>query len=185
MKYPILKLAEVDLKNFSEHWSKVYTDPLADIYENRIKAKRFTADDIIQLFTWKNGGKLSKRKLASVKAITNKLDIINKLKQKMDIELFEANFKKMTAIWKIFLCHIIAPTTYPIFDQHAFRAYHYLKHGTVNELEDNDKVKNIVYAEYTLYFHELQKEGINYKQIDEALWAFGKFLKTPYADAIL
>jgi len=37
----------------------------------------------------------------------------------------------MSAIWQIFLLHIIDPTNYPIFDQHVYRAHYYLEHRTI------------------------------------------------------
>lgn len=185
MRYPILTNKKAGLKEFIEFWSFLYSDPRQDLYENAIEHKRFTADDIFKLYEWKNGGPLSERKRESVKNnVVKKLDLVNQFKQKMDIEAFDKSFGKMTSIWKIFLQHIIVPKTYPIFDQHVFRTYSYLTKGKAVELVDNDKVKNAVYAEYVLFFHGILKEGINYRKADKALWTFGKFLKSDYAECL-
>lgn len=179
MDYPVLVNKKVCLKEFIDFWSSLYSDPHQDLYENTIENKRFKGDDIFKLYEWKNGGPLSERKKTSVKRIVEKLDFVNQLKRRMDPEAFEKSFGKMAAIWKIFLYHIIAPEKYPIFDQHVYRAYHYIKHGTVNEIVDNDKMKIAVYVDYVIFFQDMLKQGANPRKLDKALWSFGKFLKTP------
>lgn len=184
MKYPVLLCKNTNLKNFIDFWSKRYEYSQADIYDARINKKKLNTEDILELYKWKNGGKLSQKKLASVKRIAKKLNVINKLKSKYDAEIFEEHFKKMTAIWKIFLRHIILPKKFPIFDQHVYRAHHYLITGKVKEIKASNKLKEIVYIDYAAFFNAITKKGLKPKKVDEALWAFGKFLKSNYREVL-
>jgi hypothetical protein len=73
---------------------------------------------------------------------------------------------------------LISPKTYPIFDQHVCRAYYYIEKKTLQEIPNNDHEKEELYfSEYLHFFNRLSREGIDRKSLDEALWAFGKYLK--------
>src|SRR3989338_7389982 len=122
------------MQEFVKFWSGLYNDPRKELYANRINKKQFTSGDIIDLFIWKNAGNLSQKKQVAVKKITSNLDVINQLKKKFDPDLFEKHFGYMTAIWKIFLRHIIAPNKCPIFDQHVYRAHQYLESGKIKDI---------------------------------------------------
>lgn len=84
---------------------------------------------------------------------------------------------------------------FPIFDQDIFRAYHFFMKGFVREIEDylevvphslHERAKQDIYTnKYAPFAHQLSQEGYPPKKIDEALWAFGKFLKSNYAVALV
>ena len=179
MNYPILTLKNTGMHEFVKFWSKLYNDPRKEVYANRINKKQFTADDVINLFIWKNAGNLSQKKQVAVKKITAELAIINQLKKKFEPKLFEKYFGYMPAIWKIFLRHIIAPSKCPIFDQHVYRAHQYLESGKIKDIsvKTNNKMKEILYLDYVTFFNKFAEKNIDKKRIDEALWQFGKFLK--------
>lgn len=189
-QYPILNFRQGSLGDFIKFWSGAYSSPLEALYE-RIDKPQFNADDITHLFIWKNGSVLSGKKQESVNKIVTKLDVINQLKQNYDEEIFQSHFRDMTAIWKIFLQHIISPDRFPIFDMHVYRAYQYLINGVIKEIEDDlepipnthiERVKEALYAnQYAPFARNLAQDGIPPKRVDEALWAFGKFLKSNYA----
>ncbi len=186
MKYPILDFKEeLYFKEFVKFWKKLYLYPFEDIYLNRINKNTFTKGDIEKLFTWKNGMKFSQKKLKTIKKLKNKIDTINNLKREMNLEIFKSQFSDISTIWKIYLLHIINPSKYPIFDQHVFRAFIFLKTGNIREIPSSNKKKEKIYfEEYLPFFDSLNKKELSTKEIDEALWAFGKFLKTNYAHII-
>lgn len=83
-----------------------------------------------------------------------------------------------------FILHIISPTNYPLYDQHVERAKRALLAEELNE--DFSSLSIETYMSYKKFFDSLVKElGTEYqkitikeiKNIDEALWSFGKFLK--------
>jgi hypothetical protein len=82
-------------------------------------------------------------------------------------------------VFRVFLLHIARPHVYPIVDQHVFRAYGV--HRVVKA-----RLTPTTYPGYRAYFSEIaQTMGIarttsgvrDLKRIDNALMAFGQFLK--------
>lgn len=185
LNLPILNCqGSVSAESFVAFWSKFYveTQEGKERYDAILKNK-LTPNDIIELYTWKNGMRLAGPKLKSVQTnIAPKCDIINQLRTDFNMAAFDERFGKVTTIWKIFLLHIIAPKTYPIFDQHVYRACYYLKTASIKELSTNDNEKMKIYeTEYRPFFNEISTQsGCDEKKIDEALMVFGQFLKSNY-----
>jgi hypothetical protein len=76
--------------------------------------------------------------------------------------------------------HIISPKQYPIFDQHVHRAFKYItEHVNDAKLPLNEKSKERIYYKDYLPFYlnckETMNEKFTSKQLDDALWLFGKF----------
>jgi hypothetical protein len=172
-----------DLKSFIDSWSKLYSYFNEEKYNNTISKKVFELDDIQNLFVWKNGMKLSVLKQKSLEdKILKKLPVINHLKSNtlVDLDLFKAEFKELTAVWKIFLLHIISPNQFPIYDQHIHRTFLFIHGEHYSELSNtsiNNKEKEVFYFERYLPF--IKKSNISdLKKLDEAFFAFGQFLNT-------
>jgi hypothetical protein len=177
---------EVRFPEFVQFWSGFYNYPLEHLYAERISKSQFTRDDITKLFEWKNGGRLSQKKQNALRGIIEKLDIINKLKSELCLTTFQKEFNHVSAIWKIYLLHLIAPQSYPIFDQHVCRAFYFLKDNQAKEIPSNNVGKEKIYFnEYVKFFNGLSNnKEVSRKKVDEALWAFGKFLKSDYGKVI-
>ncbi len=183
MKLPILKTENSDLDNFIRYWSRLYDYPLESLYNERISKSKFVQEDLHLLFIWKNGMKLSSGKQKSFEdKILSKMEIINELKSKdtFELEEFQSQFKNLSAVWKIFLLHIITPNKFPIYDQHINRAFNYI-HGldfkNISADSMTNKNKEEFYFNTYLVFIESLK-GINLKVLDEAFFSFGQFIKT-------
>lgn len=196
--YPILRCDNASLKEFVALWSAMYgSPPVEKLYADRINKKQFDADDIRQLYRWKNGTNLSQDKQASVeRQFIAKLDVINSLKQSYDAKIFDEHFGNATgAVWKIFLRHIISPNQFPIFDQHVFRAHYFLVNGVVREIEESlevipyskqEQVKEELYMNsYAPFVRSLVKDDLPSKKVDEALMMFGKYLGSEFSTALL
>lgn len=116
--------------------------------------------------------------------ILSKIEIINELR-KHDFKLddFFESFKDVSAVWKIFLLHIINPDRYPIYDQHIHRAFRYLNnldYRNIDHKSISDKNKIEFYTgEYLPFIESVIQphKNIDIKKIDEALFTFGKFIK--------
>jgi hypothetical protein len=181
---PILRMNSVKtLKEFILFWSSLYYYPLEAKYNNRIHNQQYSEDDINELFWWKNGMKLSSRKQKSVDdKIISKLLLINDLKNQDRIEIieFKNQFSDLSAVWKIFLLHIIKPFVYPIYDQNVHRAYNFI-HGLDYNSISSDSISNKRKEEFyfNTYFNFIDNlNGIELKKMDEAFFTFGKFIKT-------
>lgn len=171
------------MNGFIDYWSKFYDYPLESLYNERILKPSFDTEDLQQLFIWKNGMRLSAGKQKSLEVkILSKLKIINELKAKNEIDLieFQTNFNDLTAVWKIFLLHIIRPDKFPIYDQHINRAYNYI-HGLdykmISAYSMTNKSKEYFY--FNSYLDFVNSLGnIDLKVLDEAFFSFGQFINT-------
>jgi hypothetical protein len=113
--------------------------------------------------------------------IKSKLTTINTFKKSdsIDEEAFKIEFKKVSAVWKIFLLHIIKPNKYPIYDQHIHRAFLFIHNEDWNYIANtiSDKAKEQFYFESYLPF--IEDHNIkDLKKLDEAFFAFGQFINT-------
>lgn len=184
---PVLQFnSTTKLQQFINFWSAYYFYPLEELYNARIGLQQFTQTDIEKLFEWKNGMELSERKKKSLKDnVLNKLDLINKYKQqeKLNIDEFNKAFKSMSAVWKIFLLHLIKPDYYPIYDQHIHRAYLYIHQQDYTQLKNtisNKAKEDFYFSSYLNFVHRI--DGCSLKEIDEALFSFGRFLNGSYGN---
>jgi hypothetical protein len=172
-----------NLNSFIIAWSKLYSYSNEMVYKEAISKTTFKEEDISSLFEWKNGMRLSDLKQKSLdKNILSKLSIINNFKnsEHFDLDNFKWEFKDLSAVWKIFLLHIIKPDTYPIYDQHIHRTYLFIHKKDYSNLSNtslNNKEKERFYFEEYLQF--IRSNGIkDIKKLDEAFFAFGQFLNT-------
>ncbi len=184
MRLPILNTLEAtDITHFIEYWSALYYFQNEEIYHNTITKSFFTEEDIINLFEWKNGMPLkgSGHKESSLKnKILPYIVRINSFKgDVIQEEEFLKDFEKLSAVWKIFLLHIIQPQQYPIYDQHIHRTYCFLNHmdwGKISNTLSDKKKEKFYFKTYRPFVLSLNYKNI--KEIDNAFFAFGQFLNT-------
>lgn len=184
LRIPIIKQIEAeDLQQFISFWSKYYDYQNDKLYQDNIDKNIYLNAHIENLYKWKNGMRLSKQKKASLEGkVLIKINVINKLKEEgsVDLEYFFKEFKTVSAVWKIFLLHIIKPKQFPIYDQHIHRAFlfiHGLDYSNISNNTITEKDKLVFYRDKYLPF--IKKHNIsNLKKQDEAFFAIGQFLKT-------
>jgi len=174
---------------FVSYWKAQYEFPNMNWYTDNINEVELDLRNLYDLYCWKNGMNLSGPKQISVTKISQQLSLINRFKNGgINEEEFENAFGGVSAIWKIFLRHIIRPDENPIFDQHVYRACRYLQDGEKIELENNNRLKEEEYFQrYVPFFWDVREQvdqRFTNKDIDEALWAFGKFIST-YPNMVL
>ena len=182
MRLPTFVVNTSSLDDFISFWSVQYNYAFDDLYDNNIRLNKLEPENLQQLYFWKNGMRLSSNKEIRVNKIVLHIDVINNLKKHgFDPIIFDQYFSDMTLIWKIFLIHIICPDEYPIFDQHVYRAYRFINNLPAEPLPESKDKATIKYDNcYRPFYQKIQDEatGFSSKKIDEALWAFGKFLST-------
>ena len=183
--FPVLDLKNTTLQSFIDFWSRYYINTVNTLekeneyYVSPISSVELEYDTLILLYKWKNGSILSKLKeKAFNEKIISRLDELNNLKSGgiKSIDDVQVICPDLSAIWLIFLTHIIDKESFPIFDMHVYRAYNYLKTGIVLEIPDKNEVKLKLYKDYLKYYNSLRPQIKDYKKWDEAMWAFGKFL---------
>jgi len=172
-----------DINLFIDFWSRLYTFRNESIYSKTIIKVVLEIQDIQNLFEWKNGMRLSDLKQKSLNdKIISKLELINYLKSKdeFELDLFNYEFKSLSAVWKIFLLHIIKPKKFPIYDQHIHRTFLFIHKKEFSDLSNasiNNKQKGSFYFnEYLPFIYDNEIKDL--KKLDEAFFAFGQFLNT-------
>jgi hypothetical protein len=161
------------LTEFLDHWSTKYRDPKfrdRDKYDPYVGRLPLTEEGRRHLFEWKNGTTLSRPKTRSVEQNYPLSFPKNQLaKRYLDPQANGGS------IWNIFYMHCIDPQTWPIFDQHTYRAMHFMKAGVIREISaDKANVYESYEREYIPYVKALASHR---RKIDKALYAFGQFLK--------
>ena len=160
---------------FIEFWSLRYQYAEEHLYNENI-GQELTERRILDLFRWKNGRRLSNKKLASVhQNFVARCDELAQLQPNINANKFLEHFTNGGAIWRIFWLHCWQPERFPIYDQHVHRAMVFVQNGVREEIPRYDPRKIESYLQSYLPFHA----NFNYldgRAIDKALWAFGNFL---------
>lgn len=162
---------------FVEFWSRQYSYDAdrADLpYEENIN-KPLTRERIITLFEWKNGSRLSAKKLASVES--NYIESSYPLPREDDAaEIADFLIQPGGVVWRVFWLHCNQPDAFPIYDQHVHRAMAHLQGRGELEIPSNYKARAKLYADdYRTFFSQFVAS--EHRAIDRALWAYGKFVK--------
>lgn len=173
------------LDPFVEHWACRYGDTERDerLYDPHIGAADLRTDlgALTSLFTWKNGGELSKKKSAGIR--TNYFD---HWIEDADLESRYLDPEKGGGpIWNIFYLHCRCPERYPIYDQHTYRAMLYMQTGAIGA--ELTKKPRFIYESYTqMYRPFVVAIGRDLRVVDRALYTFGQFLKLarPFAQRV-
>ncbi|MFN0200526.1 MAG: hypothetical protein ACKVTZ_03350 [Bacteroidia bacterium] len=178
--YYILQKVSADFAQFVDFWAAQYNSnkPLEWAFDSLDISKAIlTPSDIKALFVSKEesiGGFFSFQKMGE---LIKGIDTMNQLKKNFEEELFKKEFGHLPIAGQIALLHLINPTMFPMFDQHIYRGYQFLKQNKLMDLEDLPKSEQFnAYIEYKAYILGLVTESIVLKKIDKAMWAYGKFL---------
>ncbi len=138
---------------------------------NRYKyTKRWSSHTPVGYNIWK---KISKDEKNLVKKIPENLsgtkpDILIELERK----------KGFGFVWAVFVLHCVHPKTYPLYDQHVYRAYEAIQ-GNNKESPKQAPASWNRYLEYVQFFKNLvENSEMSEIIVDRALWTYGKYLKT-------
>lgn len=172
-------------KDFVEIWAKRYHYPNYEKYTKHIDTAISDTNSLRALFEWKNGtsDKISALKSIVIDGFVAKREKLNYLQQShvLDWQVFEEEFEpqKSSAIWKIFLLHMLNPKQHPIFDQHVHRSFCFFTEGKIKELPKTSKQVYQIYKDHYLPWalDICSTHDIEVNQLDKALFAFGKTLK--------
>lgn len=182
--YIIQKHLCESMTEFISHWRNLYSYFDDNRYRMNIDKVEFTPENLEELFHWKNGmtlkGSGGKEKSLNEK-ILKRTEIINQYKryQAIDLNQFNDEFSDLSAVWRIFLLHIIKPSIYPIYDQHIHRTYNYLHNLDWQSINNTIPNKTKLDFYYNTYLPYVQNLGVtDLKAMDEAFFAFGQFLNT-------
>lgn len=161
---------------FIEKWRRDYFErDEEEAYSVPISADDLTSEDIDRLLKWKSPFFRSevRRKLKA------QLRTINRLRHTEDLDEDVANdfvrkfypsYPDGAIVLGSFIKHMLRPLDYPVYDQYVHTAYHIL------EKVQEDNCLTPCYPTYAKFFTRLRgRLGCDYKVLDEALWAYGRY----------
>lgn len=185
-------MKKLNIKDFIDCWEKFYDEGRYPdkIYFDCISKNKWRIGDLDKVFEWKNGSKLSERKLEILQKVYKNLDKINAFRDKnspteRDFHDFYRNIScniiSSGLVWRIFLIHISHPDKYPMIDKFNFIAYEFLKNNNLLKKADDilRREQLQAYQRFTDFFIKINKSVNNYRKVDKALMAFGQFLSDP------
>ena len=172
------------LDEFVIFWKPMYRYINEAKYWANINEHQFKQYHLNELFHWKNGMTMkgSGRKERAFKTkIIGRLKLINEYKRvrAVDLDKFNNTFLDVSPVWRIFLLHIINPKKFPIYDQHIHRTYNYVHNLDWISINTSisKKVKlDFYFKTYLPFISKLTFKDL--KGLDEAFFAFGRFLNT-------
>ena len=170
-----------DSNTFVTFWKQFYDESYErKKYDQVVNKRSWEVSDIHQLFEWKNnmGEKLGRTKEIFVKKVVDNLSTANSLRVSYNHNTFIDTFGKLGPIWGITFLHAIQPMQFPIYDQHAHRAFSYISNSADDIIPRRNRVYTVYFNEYVPFFNKFLHSTNNFhpKDVDCALWAFGKFL---------
>lgn len=173
--FPGLRVDALTFEDFVRTWAATYHDPREHLYEENI-GRTLTPERVLDLFTWKNGGPLSRAKEASVRRhYLARLGEAPGLPADGDVRSALALWPTGGLIWRVFWLHSQRPDHYPIFDQHAYRGVAWITRIEPAEIPSSDLEKARLYQEdFVPVIRSLPRMN---RDVDRALFQFGKFLK--------
>lgn len=182
MNFKIPKLVPAGKDEFLEFWSRHYSYSIERIYEENI-GKDLNSERVFELFFWKNGRELSGNKRNLLHRVYLK-DLNKSIPTWDEGKDYLLKLKSSGKVWDIFWLHCINPKLFPIFDQHTYRAMVAImnsKEGILpNDFKELEKLSRDAVMEkyFSEYKDFISNFGSDYRYIDKALFAYGKFLKT-------
>ena len=177
MHLHVYSYCPASMDDFVDFWSRQYDYPAEDLYKDNI-GRPLTPDRVRDLFVWKNGTPLSKPKARSIQD--------NFIKRIEETKAFHTDtppgkfleaFPKGGAIFRIFWLHCWQHERFPIYDQHVHRAMIHIDYGRLEEITNNEQGKIDLYVKTYLPFWR-RFAGMDPRDVDKALWSFGRFIKT-------
>ncbi|MBN1550841.1 hypothetical protein JW979_05215 [bacterium] len=162
------------MSRFINFWSEFYIDPKATIYRDNI-GRPLQIINLEPLFRWKFRGSFYHRQ-----TVEDYIRKFNELRELRGLDGFLEQFNAGGPIYRIFFLHCWRPGSYPIFDQHSYRAMQFINKNIIAKKIPGDEERQIcIYKkEYIPFIKNIRKKTcFPFKKIDEALYMFGKFLQ--------
>jgi hypothetical protein len=179
---PVLGISQVTRQDFVRFWEQLYSGYDEDFYRENI-GQPLTEERILKWFLWKNGTPLSAGKIQTIRRYFTPEEDIG-----YDVNagaLMTFLNQPGEAIWRIFWLHLQHPRHFPIYDQHVHRAMAFLLERPDLDLEipvhNPTKIRN--YLEFYRPFFD-RFDDCGSRQVDRALWSFGRFLKSDFGRVI-
>lgn len=179
-QYQTFNVINSNEADFVRFWSQHYNYPDNYLYDENIDLSP-SEQRTKNLYRWKNGTDLSRKKAQSVEAIY--VAETNKGPPSVDRSTGRAYLDTLKggAIWDIFWLHCLDKAAFPIFDQHTYRAMAKITRQSPPEIPVSRTDKLNAYFTTYLSFVDGFSRTIDRRELDKALFAYGRFLKSDFS----
>jgi hypothetical protein len=173
-------------EEFVRFWAACYKYPDCELYTPNIIGS-LTPAKLEALFRWKIGKRFFESHWPVVQQLfVARLDEALALPPDVSAAQLLTLFPRGGAVYRIFWLHCLRPDRFHICDQHVHRAMNLIEKQERRELSEyTEKQQVALYLERYLPFWNRHFGGLDPREVDRALWAFGKFMKdkgnTPFA----
>lgn len=190
-------------QQFVEYWDQCYNrlyPSKVKVYNNNEKIlyihelnldNDLTTENFKRLLRWKDPHRLTEVILSGPnkgqpnERVNRALNEINRINQFRRHQINEDQFWKAVQnvfpngfVWGVFLFHIARPQEFPIADQNVFLAFAKIRGNHVGTWEQYINWYKPFFFEVAEAAHIDRQNVEDLKRADNALFAFGKFLKT-------
>lgn len=137
-----------------------------------------THETLKALFRWKIGPRFFNHQWPDIERLfVARLEDARALPEDVSVEQLLELFGGGGAVYRIFWLHCLRPSRFPIYDQHVHRAMNLIEGQHHRELSAHTEKKQVrLYVERYLPFWHRHFDGLDPRKVDQALWAFGKFM---------
>ncbi len=182
---PVLDFRQVAPNDFVQYWAQFVPNSKPgfdeDFYRQNI-GKPLTEERIAAWFKWKNRTPLSAAKKQTVHRSFSREERVDNEANVRELEEFLK--RPGGAIWRIFWLHLL-DQRFPIYDQHVHRAMAFILKWPKNNREipvhNAGRIRTYL-KHYRPFFGRFL--GCHHRQTDQALWCFGRFLKSRYGSSL-
>jgi hypothetical protein len=178
--FPALSINQfADPVSFVHSWSGLYRySEKDDEYEALKDKEEWTVQDVMALFEWFDGRKMSKGRLKMFnECVADKVAILNVMKSEVSIGDLYCEFVHLGYMWYYFLANIVID--YPLFNRDIYRAFHFINSADIREFPWQDCNQLDEYLAYVDFYYKYQEltPGCGRRTREAALWVFGQFLR--------
>ena len=174
-------------EDFVNYWEQFYEEsaqhPDSEFLKHlKWKGGKLNSDNVRYLFGWKYRPVPSWEPRPVIERLRQLNDL--RFKEGSSVVEFGEAFSKAGLVKRFFICHIINPLKYPIWDQNVLKA-HLLISGRADELEQRDELihNENEYESYRTHFNSWVKQVPSriknsteyppFRRLDRALFAMG------------
>jgi hypothetical protein len=181
-------MQHTNLPQFVAQYAPLYLSFVTELKElqytrhiRRNAGRPFAPEEVVELFRWKAIDRFFPSQRPHVeKNFVAYREAAHALRADITAREFLVKFPNGGRIWRIAWLHFCYPDRFPIYDMHVHRAMTVMLDGQMDELakyRDDDDVVNLYVERYCPFYERFGNEGIVGRDVDRALWVFGKLVK--------
>jgi hypothetical protein len=178
--FPAMSINQfADPVSFVYSWNRLYRYTGRDEdYESLKDKEEWTEEDLLTLFEWFEGKKLSNTRLKVFnEQVAARVRILNVMKQEVDIGDLYCEFGHLDYMWYHFLANLVID--YPLFNRDIYRAFHFINSAEIREFPKDHCEQLEVYMAYVDFYDKYQEltPGCSTMEREIALMVFGRYLR--------